>query len=54
MQNDKIDFSITIQQHSDTLILFLSLMGNTNVCCPIPMTFPWTSLRITPSGYTLY
>ena len=39
-------------------------MGNTNVCCPIPwdvshgiprgMTFPWTSLRITPSGYTLY
>jgi len=27
--------SMTIQQHSDTLILFLSLMGNTNVCHPM-------------------
>jgi len=38
----KYILSMTIQQHSDTLILFLSLMGNTNVCCP--MGFPWTSL----------
>jgi len=31
----KYSLSMTIQQHSDTLSLFLSLMGNTNVCCPI-------------------
>jgi len=49
---------VTIQYHSDTLILFLKLlwhgyclMGNTNVCCHIPshgipigMAFLWTSL----------
>jgi len=32
----KYSLSMTIQYHSDSLILFLSLMGNTNVCCPIP------------------
>jgi len=26
---------MTIQLHSDTLILFLSLLGNTNECCPL-------------------
>jgi len=38
----KYSLSMTIQKHSDTVILFLSLMGNTNVCCPVPShwTFP--------------
>jgi len=47
---------MTIQYHSDTLWHGYCLMGNTNVCCPIPwdvshwiprgMTFLWTSLQI--------
>jgi len=47
----KYDNSVSFLTHSD-----YCLMGNTNVCCPIPwdvshgitigMTFPWTSLRI--------
>jgi len=38
----KYSLIMTIQWHSDTLILFLNLMGNTNVCWPIPShgTFP--------------
>ena len=58
----KYSLSMTIQYHSDAVILFLShsahsvhhqiLMGNTNVCwdvshgIPIEMTFLWTSLTI--------
>ena len=42
----KYSLSMTIQYHSDTLILFVSLMGNTNVCCP----FPWDVAHGIPIG----
>ena len=50
----KYSLSISIQYHSDTVILFLKLlwhgyclMGNTNLCCPVPShrVFPWDSHR---------
>jgi len=45
----KYSLSMTIQKHSDTLILFLSLMGNTVQMCAVPYhpmgRFPWDSHR---------